>query len=390
MLPGTEVGVESRSTIERKLRLLVTVTFNQNQLRAHLMPLTALDEVESITLVADEESPPLPKVETVVPSKYAKKTLGRGLAKLAVCLRLAREQSFDWVMGFHFVPHGFNAQFVGTRAGIRSLYHMIGGEREWCGGGYASDNRVLGRLPVPLPPLERLLLRQIARTTLVATMGPRTRERLLVRGLSPTRVVVIPPSTDVDRFRPRTQPTSRFDVVAVGSLTDTKRFSDLIDAISVLRDHHPSIRVGIAGSGPLLRPLQTQARRLGVDDRVVFLGQVTAIEDVYAGATAFVLPSRWEGLPISMLDAMASGLPPIVTDVGEISTLVRHGQNGLLFTVGDVSALAQHLDSVLADRELASELGGRARADVVARHSVKAVSAVYRTLLSSPASQSVR
>lgn len=372
---------EALPSREGRLHLLATVTFNPNQLRAHLLPLIALDEVASITLVADVPPPSLPKVNGVVPTALARRLLGRAGAKLALCMKLARRRRFDWVLGFNFVPHGFNAQLVARRVGTRSMYHMIGGPREWVGGGYSSDNSVLGRLPRSIPPLERFILGQIRQSTLVSTMGPRAREQLLGRGISPERVAVIPPSTDVMRFRPGSGTSSGFDLVAVAALIERKRMSDLVDAIALLRGRHPSLRVAVAGTGPLLEPLREHVRRLGLERAIAFLGHVAAIEELYMGAAAFVLCSRSEGMPISMLDAMAAGLPPVVTDVGEISTLVAHERNGLLFPVGDVRELARQIDVLVSDRANARRLGAEARADVVAGYSVDAVAAIYRRLI---------
>lgn len=365
----------------RGLRILTTVTFNPNQLRAHVLPLIALDEVESITLVADVMPPSLPKLHAVVPTARSRQLLGRAGAKLSLCLRLADQERFDWVMGFNFVPHGFNAQLVARRVGTRSIYHMIGGPREWVGGGYSSDNKVLGRLPRAIPRLEKLIVGQIKQATLVATMGPRAREQLVAQGLLPDRVVVIPPSTDVTRFRPEDGAISGFDLVVVAALFENKRVSDLVDAVALVRDRHPSLRVAVAGRGPLLESLQERACGLGIGGRIAFLGQVAAVEDLYPGATAFVLSSRSEGMPVAMLDAMAAGIPPIVTDVGEVATLVAHGRNGLLYPVGDVEALARRIDVLVSDRGYARRLGAEARRDVVAGYSVDAVSAIYRRVL---------
>lgn len=363
------------------LRLLVTVTFNPNQLRAHLLPLIALDEVESITLVADTSAEQLPKLRTVVPSHRARRLMGRAGAKLAVCQRLARHERFDWVLGFNFVPHGSNAVRVAQRAGTRSLYHMIGGEREWLGGGYASDNRALSRLPRPMPALERALLRRMRRATLVGTMGPRGRELLLQHGFDPARVVVIPPATDVERFRPRAPGERVYAAVTVAALIGRKRVHDLIEAAALLRARHPEARYAVAGDGPLRTALEGLAQARGVGDRFDFLGHVGPVEDVYADARVFVLPSEAEGLPIGILDAMAAGLPVVATDVGEIATVIRPGENGALFAVGDAASLADRLDEILSRPEVAERMGARARADAEAEFSVAAVADRYRQLL---------
>jgi glycosyltransferase involved in cell wall biosynthesis len=374
-------GVQETDTRPGGLRLLVTVTFNANQLKAHLLPLIALDEVESITLVADVPPPELPKLREYVPSVRARRALGRAGAKLALCRRLARAERFDWVMGFNLVPHGLSAVHVGKLSGSRSLYHMIGGEREWLGGGFSGSNSVLSRLPRPVPLLERWLLGQMAGATLVATMGPGDRELVVGLGLDPARVVVIPPSTDVDRFRPADGAPRRYAAACVAALIGLKRVRDFIDAAARLRSRHPEARYAIAGDGPLRAELELHASSVGLGDRVDFLGHVDEVEALYAATRAFVLPSEHEGMPIGVIDAMAAGVPVVVSDVGEVASAVRHGGTGFLFRPGDVAALAGHLDVLLSDDGLADSLGAAARETAVSYFSVEAVAARYRALL---------
>lgn len=361
------------------LRLLVTVTFNPNQLKTHLLPLIALEEVESIMLVADVEPPPLPKVTSIVPSSRMRRLLGRAGAKLAVCSRLAQEEHFDWVMGFNFVPHGFNAQLVARRANTRSIYHMIGGEREWLGGGAGSDNKVLGRLPAPSRRIEQVLLRQIRKATIVGTMGTRARALMLDLGFDPDRVVVIPPATDVERFAPQPGPAVT-DVLCVAALIERKRVDDLVEALALLRPEHPDLRAVVAGKGHLQADLERLAEERELGGRLIFSGHIEEVERLYWGSRVFVLPSASEGMPIAMLDAMAAGVPVVVPDVGEIGTLVEHGRNGLLYPVGDVHTLAERIATLLGDDTLRETMGKAAREDVVASHSVAAVAQVYREL----------
>lgn len=369
--------MRSRTGRPHGLRLLVTVTFNANQLRAHLLPLIALDEVESITLVSDRPAPDLPKLRVVVPSTRTRRVFGRAGAKLAICQRLARAERFDWVMGFHFSPHGFNAIRVADRVGTRSMYHMIGGEPEWRGGGYASSNGLFGRLPRPSPHIERAMLRHMSKASVVATMGPRVREVVIKAGLDPSKVAVIPPATDVERFTPSVGGHRSYDVVCVASLVKVKQLGDLVDAVALLRRDFPDYRLALAGDGPLRTLLEQRAVERQVDGMIDFLGHVEQTEDLYRDAHAFVMTSASEGMPIGMLDAMASGLPVVVSDVGEISTLVADERNGLLFRSGDVEGLASRLATLGRDSARRDAMGRAARADVLARHSVDSVGRIY-------------
>lgn len=131
----------------------------------------------------------------------------------------------------------------------------------------------------------------------------------------------------------------------------------------------PSARLLIAGDGPQLREYREMASMLGVDDKVVFLGRCNSMPEFYASLNAFVLPSRDEGLPIALLEAMASGLMVIATDVGSVACVVHDQENGLLISPGNLEALISAMLSVLSNRDHLSRFGTAARSDVTAKYS---------------------
>jgi glycosyltransferase involved in cell wall biosynthesis len=258
---------------------------------------------------------------------------------------------------------------------------MIGGEREWRGGGWRSENRVLGRLPNSSAFVERLLLRLIGSCTVVATMGEAGRATLIEHGIDPARIRVLRPSVDTQRFlNPLNEGSHSYDVVTVGKLVPRKRMADLIRALARLRLHRPDLRAAIVGAGPLEPELRLLAAELEMSDCVEFLGFRTDVEAIYADARIFVLTSESEGLPVAMLEAMSTNLPPVVSDVGEIGTFVRDGESGCLFQAGDVEGLASRLEGLLDDEPLRQSMGAAAAGDVRAYASVDAVADEYRRL----------
>ena len=361
--------------------MLVTVTFNDNQLRAHLLPIVALPEVAEVVLVTDAVPAPLPKVRVVVPSRVLLRIAGRAGAKLLVCLRIALRERPDWIIGFNLVPHGTNAILTGRATRTRSLYAMIGGHREWFEGGWDSDNKILGRLRSPSPAVERVLLWLIRRSTHVATMGIVGRAQLLARGLDGDRVTPIPPAVDIERFAPRTAEVDyEYDVITVAALLPNKRIADLIDAAARLAPRRPTLSVALVGRGPLEAELRAQVRRLGLADVVHFLGFRDDVEALYARSRIFVLPSASEGLSIAMLEAMASGVTPVVTEVGELGSVVRDGETGRLFAPGDVGTLVTIVEQLLTDDALRASLGEAAAEVARSTVSVDAVAATYHDL----------
>jgi glycosyltransferase involved in cell wall biosynthesis len=144
----------------------------------------------------------------------------------------------------------------------------------------------------------------------------------------------------------------------------------------------------LAGDGPLRPRLEELARSLGLAERVLFLGHRDDVPALLASCDLFVLPSLYEGLPLSLLEAMASGRPAIATDVPGSNEVVHHAESGLLVPRADPLALADAIRRLLADPAAAERLAraGRARVDrdFSVERMVRGVEAVYDQLLASP------
>lgn len=366
------------------MRLLVTVTLNPNQLRSHLEPLADLDEVESIVLVSDRRELSLPKLRTVVPPRLLVRVLGRALAKLVTCVLLARRERPAWVIGLNLVPHGITALVAGRLSGAETLYHELGGPYEWSGGGWQGDNRLLRRLPIPVPALEALLLHIVRSFTFVGVMGARGGGALSAHGVDPAHIRILPGSVDLDRFRPSEgKKPGAYSFVTVSALIPLKRVEDFLEAIVRVRRARAGVTAAVVGAGPLERELLHRAERLGLREAVDFLGFREDVETVLKDSHVFVLTSRQEGLSIAITEAMASQLPVVATDVGEAADLVRDGETGFLFSVGDVDALAGRMLELYDDADLRARLGSSGR-KAVSRLDRSAVAEAYREILTAP------
>jgi glycosyltransferase involved in cell wall biosynthesis len=117
----------------------------------------------------------------------------------------------------------------------------------------------------------------------------------------------------------------------------------------------------LIGDGPLQPVVESQAKRLGVADRVHFLGLRRDVAERLATSQLFVLASRWEGFPYTILEAMRAGLPVVASDVGGVREAVVHGETGFLVPRGDERALRHRLTEALASPELRRRLGAAGR-----------------------------
>lgn len=177
---------------------------------------------------------------------------------------------------------------------------------------------------------------------------------------------------------------SRATVVTLARLDKQKGLDVLVEAVAGIND----LRLVIAGEGPERQALEQLAARLGVNNRVELRGFVEDTYELLNEADLFVLPSRSEGLPLSIVEAMLVGLPVVATAIGGTDELVLDGRTGLLVPVDDAVALGEAIRRVLADREFAHRLGEQGRVVAESRftdvHMAAGVSRAYYEVLGAP------
>ena len=241
---------------------------------------------------------------------------------------------------------------LGRRRRVVGIEHLLADEM---------PDAFMGRGPVAwLRAALGWRARHVARLRMAGVLSHRTicvseavRDRLVTQYAYPSaRTVTVVNGIDVDYYYPddgsaRTVRTAQ-DIAAgaqvilcVASLVRQKRVDLLLDAVALLAADGITCVCLIAGDGPLRPALTEQASRRGVAAAVRFVGFVKDIRPYLQASDLFVLSSDKEGLPLSMLEAMASGVPCIVTNVGGNREVISHGESGLLVEAGSVEALAE-------------------------------------------------
>jgi len=173
---------------------------------------------------------------------------------------------------------------------------------------------------------------------------------------------------------------NRFVLLNVGRLTDVKNQQFLLRIALRLQALGLDFELRFAGDGPLRQALEEQARILSVESKVKFLGSVSDMAAVYGDADIFVLPSLYEGLPIALLEAMASALPVVASAVGGVPDVIHDGRTGILLPPGDESAWATVIHQLATSPELRKKLGSAAREEVVARYDIGSTTRAYLEL----------
>ena len=170
----------------------------------------------------------------------------------------------------------------------------------------------------------------------------------------------------------------------VGRLNPPKGLEVLLDAWVQVVKQHPDAHLALVGDGPLRMELEAQAKRLGIRSSIIFCGYSDTVPGILKSLDLYVQPSRWEGLPVSVTEAMAAGLAVVATDIPGNQEAVEHGVSGLLVPLNDADRLAQALCTLLADEQKRALMGsaGRKRVEAQFDGSVAAakIADIYNTL----------
>ncbi|HZS78651.1 MAG TPA: glycosyltransferase family 4 protein [Ktedonobacteraceae bacterium] len=217
---------------------------------------------------------------------------------------------------------------------------------------------------------------------------------LTSHGFREEQVVLIPNGVDSDKFQPGQRPDParpERDIACVARLQYPKGVDILLHAWGrMMREpaawrEHVKPRLLLIGEGPLRPQLERIAQELHIQDSVQFLGLRKDVVELLQQAWGFVLPSRWEGMPNALLEAMSCGLPCVATRVSGSEDIIVDGVNGLLVEPEQPEALAQALRRIIEDIDLAEQMSEEARATMVRDYQLDAIirrcEELYRRLL---------
>ena len=230
--------------------------------------------------------------------------------------------------------------------------------------------------------LLRSVLYRRADVVVVQTQSIADWFRLRLWGSVALAVIPNPVSPSADPA-PCTSESAPF-ILAAGRLTYQKGFDLLLRAFAATAANLPQLRLVIAGEGPDSQNLRDLAVQLGVGARVSFPGQVRGLTALMKAAVAFILPSRYEGFPNVLLEALAVGVPCVAVDCpGGAREILADGEYGILVALQDLAGLSAAIERVATDQELRQRLSQRAAA-AVDRYRLDRVASEWEQLLWPP------
>lgn len=271
--------------------------------------------------------------------------------------------------------HGFSDHIWGRQAavaeGVQRIFHVEHNSRE---------RYTRRRLR------QALALAPHTQASIGVSEGVRT--SLVERGFAPDQCIAIPNGIALDRFPESLLPAHwqhRAPAILMASrFARQKDHLTLIRALARLRERGlvPTLYLAGAGSQRLLRQAEALTQQLGLQAQVQFLGNVADLPERLARTQVFVLSTRWEGMPLALVEAMAAGCACIGSDVVGVREVIEHERTGLLVPPGDANALADALQRLLQQEPaLAERLGAAARRQALSAHGNDLMWQRYRALL---------
>ena len=310
-------------------------------MRAKLQPLLAMPEIGSIRLIRREPLR-LPGVRDHCPPPII-----RGIPLLAEAWRLATllwlcatGRGGDVLVSFYLLPHALYADWARRLFGIPTIPVTLSEE------------------DVKLGVARRPFAAALRAARAVGVRGGHSARILEAHGIPAERIFNPPNLFDPDLYAPDPQVAKDVDVLYVGNLVAVKRLDMLLAAAARLKDARPAFRMVLVGGGVLRGELEATAARLGLGAAVEFVG-ARPFEEIarwLRRARVFVMTSEMEGLPQAMIEAMSAGVPVVIPDTGDVTTLARDGENALVVSPPTAAGFADAIGRLLDDAALHARL----------------------------------
>ena len=350
------------------IRLLIVAKLLDAGLIHHIMPKSKMPEVDEISIVRDDSGPAIPKVTYYCPPKFLAGIPSLLVfAKVIIALKLSLVKRPDMIISYAMYPHGFIA-FMVAKLTRRPLIICV------------ISNHEMDAFGTFFPQLYLSILK---RTSFITTTGSKTREKLITRGISSDKILILPHAVETDRFYP-SGTDKVYDVLYVGRLAEKKHPDTLLKALSRIKKFSKKdITLCIAGTGsPAYEDyLKKIILDLDLTGNVTFPGFIDNTAPLYNQSRMYVLPTEAEGLPFTILEAMACGVPVITTGAGDMTDTVRNSVNALVIDrYDDIAAFSTGIRVLLEDAELYNRIRDNGMEEIFHHHRKEHVMATWREI----------
>lgn len=309
----------------------------KNNCYSILNPLSMQEDVSQIHVVRDSEGPEIPKVRYhVVPESIRKYSRLKVFYRLLLGFFLLTQKNFDFILSTYIKPHFFLSLILST-VFRKKRVHILINEAETCL--HITNLWLECRL-------ERFLVECLNRNTLTLVRSHKMINLFAGKGLERDKLMHLPHFLDMNRFSNQ-HGEREYDVVVTCRMEPVKRLDRLLAVISEIRKTKPNISVAIVGTGSLEDEVKQLTESKNLSENIEFMGFIPSdrIPDVWNKGKIYIITSENEGGPLTLFEAMACGVVPVATRVGNAPDLIRHGINGYL--VGDPDDISEYTGYLL-------------------------------------------
>ena len=298
-----------------------------------IKPIADIDLVTGIDVFRDKHALPCPKVKYHTPYFPQGGFLGQ-CSKLIKMLQTVNQDT-ELAIGIYEIPHGLLAFLIGKIRNIPVVISIIGNP------GYAKLRKGLRK---------KITYYMLKRADAITVTGKKSKEFLVSDGIKSSLIHILPNSIDTELFKSDREDTY-FDIISLGRLSSEKELQNLLKIAAELKKEIPKIKVGIAGKGSEKGKLKSLINELFLQDNVELVGFVDDIAQFYNSGKIFVLTSSTEGLPRTVIEAMACGVPSVASNVGDMEDIIIDGENGFLVNkYDDIDDYVTKISILLSDK----------------------------------------
>lgn len=350
------------------MNILLIVKLSDSNLNCLLQPLLLANNVEHVYILRDTRADILSnRISFITDYTFKSNKIFKHIFRAIKGIQICRKYHINIVVGVLIYPHGYIGRIISFFVKLPYIHITIAGQREFW---------VFGKL------VESFNLFIFKKSKTITVTGNSTLSYLLSKGYNRKSVEVLPNIIDIKKYQDFKR-LRNYDIISVSSLDKNKNVSLLLKALAKIRGHN-KITALILGKGPELENLVFESKALAINENVHFKGWIADEEakvDYYNSCKLFVLCSKGEGFPLALIEGMACGCVPIITNVGDIADLVTNGENGyILKSYTDENELANLLESLLSNPEKITSLSAKAN-EITNNYSFRSVSLIWNKIL---------
>lgn len=276
----------------------------------------------------------------------------------------------DLIIGYHLIPKGINALIASRLSGAKSIISLIGGPVEV---------ETYSRIRFLLKPLNLFALKK---TDLVTTKGTVVNNYLKQHNIDSSKIIIYNGSVNLEKFKFDKNISRDIDILFVGTFRNLKGPDRVIYMVNKLRHLFPGLKVNMVGGGYLLDKCREISKSLDLEEIIEFTGPVENTSDYYKRARILAMPSRSEGLPTSMLEAMVCGCVPVVSGVGNIKDVAKHLVNTCIVEdYLDIDMFTGYISLLLRDEKKRNEMAAEGIKLVVQNYSAETQSEIVDEMI---------